>query len=225
MTRTVLQERMHIRLLSTILLISTTSVSAEVLWRGDFETGTTEQWKGAPKSDGVKIVTEPVREGKYAVRIDGTKLNNTRQLLSFARCTARTSCTASACCMLLVRVKGKSTPYRGPNAADVRRSREVGDRSFDEPAHFFLDVLDRTSDVLSETIVNDHGRSDQACNRCDTHRSGRNVHRWVQNEHVADPSAGARFALDAVDCRRRLRRRPRSQSWNASTRAMGPPIT
>jgi hypothetical protein len=45
---------------------------AEVIWRGDFETGTLEQWKGAPKSDGVKVVQEPVREGKYALRIDGT---------------------------------------------------------------------------------------------------------------------------------------------------------
>src|SRR5579863_6125060 len=44
----------------------------EVLWRGDFETGNLEQWKGAPKSDGVRVVQEPVREGKYALRIDGT---------------------------------------------------------------------------------------------------------------------------------------------------------
>jgi hypothetical protein len=45
---------------------------AEVLWRADFETGTLEQWKSAPKSDGIKIVQEPVREGKYACRIDGS---------------------------------------------------------------------------------------------------------------------------------------------------------
>jgi hypothetical protein len=45
---------------------------AEVVWRGDFETGTLEQWKGAPKSDGVKIVQAPVREGKFACRIDGS---------------------------------------------------------------------------------------------------------------------------------------------------------
>jgi hypothetical protein len=60
------------QLLSTILLVSATSVSAEVLWRGDFETGTTEQWKGAPRSDGIQVVKEPVREGKFALRIDGT---------------------------------------------------------------------------------------------------------------------------------------------------------
>jgi hypothetical protein len=52
-------------------LLSTTA-PAEVIWRGDFETGTLEQWKGAPKSDAVKVVQDPVREGKYALRIDGT---------------------------------------------------------------------------------------------------------------------------------------------------------
>ncbi len=60
------------QLLLTILLTSATDLSAEVIWRGDFETGDTSQWPGAPKSDAVKIVTEPVREGKYALRIDGT---------------------------------------------------------------------------------------------------------------------------------------------------------
>jgi hypothetical protein len=59
-------------LLLAIPLLASSPVVAEVIWRGDFETGTTEQWKGAPKSDGVKVVTEPVREGKYALRIDGT---------------------------------------------------------------------------------------------------------------------------------------------------------
>jgi hypothetical protein len=47
--------------------------SAEVLWRGDFETGNLQQWHGtATKNDAVKIVTAPVRAGKYAVQIDGT---------------------------------------------------------------------------------------------------------------------------------------------------------
>src|SRR3989442_1188012 len=54
------------------MLLPMTPIFAEVLWRGDFETGTTEQWRGAPKNDGVKVVTDPVREGKYALRIDGT---------------------------------------------------------------------------------------------------------------------------------------------------------
>ena len=66
------RERVLIGLLLMILLLSAFPVSAEVIWRGDFETGTMEQWKGAPKSDSIKIVTEPVREGKYALRIDGT---------------------------------------------------------------------------------------------------------------------------------------------------------
>ena len=54
-----------------LLFISAATVSAEVIWRGDFETGDTSQWKGAPK-DGVTVVKEPVRAGKYALRIDGT---------------------------------------------------------------------------------------------------------------------------------------------------------
>jgi hypothetical protein len=58
--------------LSATMLLSAAPVSAEVLWRGDFETGTTEQWRGAPKTDSVQVVTDPVREGKYALRIDGT---------------------------------------------------------------------------------------------------------------------------------------------------------
>lgn len=43
----------------------------EVIWRGDFETGTLNQWTGAP-TEGVRVVEEPVRAGKYAVRIDGS---------------------------------------------------------------------------------------------------------------------------------------------------------
>jgi hypothetical protein len=72
LSRAASSKRMPITLLVTMLLLSATSVCAEVIWRGDFETGTTEQWKGAPKSDSINIVTEPVREGKYALRIDGT---------------------------------------------------------------------------------------------------------------------------------------------------------
>lgn len=45
---------------------------AEVIWRADFETGKTDQWKNPPKVDAVKVVTSPVREGKFALRIDGT---------------------------------------------------------------------------------------------------------------------------------------------------------
>jgi hypothetical protein len=61
-----------IPLLVAMLLLSATTSSAEILWRGDFETGNTEQWKSTPRFDGIKVVTEPAREGKYALRIDGT---------------------------------------------------------------------------------------------------------------------------------------------------------
>lgn len=56
----------------SVILVFASQAPAEVIWRGDFETGNTGQWRGAPKSDAVKIVQDPVREGKYAVRIDGT---------------------------------------------------------------------------------------------------------------------------------------------------------
>jgi len=60
----------RVGLLLVLLFVSVTTVSAEVIWRGDFETGDTSQWKGAPK-DGVTVVKDPVRAGKYALRIDG----------------------------------------------------------------------------------------------------------------------------------------------------------
>src|SRR3954469_18985379 len=60
-------------LLTATVLFSARPIAAEIIWRGDFETGTTEQWRGtATKNDRVKVVTDPVRAGKYAVRIDGT---------------------------------------------------------------------------------------------------------------------------------------------------------
>jgi hypothetical protein len=49
------------------ILLAALPVAAEVIWRGDFETGTTKQWKGARKSDAVRIVTDPVREGEKVV--------------------------------------------------------------------------------------------------------------------------------------------------------------
>ena len=64
--------------LLALLFVSATTVSAEVIWRGDFETGDTKQWKGAPK-DGVTVVKDPVREGKYALRIDGTNAARKRK--------------------------------------------------------------------------------------------------------------------------------------------------
>src|SRR5262245_34510904 len=41
------------------LLTAVNPAAAEILWRGDFETGTTEQWRGAPRTDSVQVVTEP----------------------------------------------------------------------------------------------------------------------------------------------------------------------
>lgn len=42
---------------------------AEVLWRGDFETGDTSQWNQHEmvSPDRLRVVTDPVREGKYAL--------------------------------------------------------------------------------------------------------------------------------------------------------------
>lgn len=66
------------RVTATVMLSAAVSLpanpaTAEILWRGDFETGTTEQWQGtATKNDRVAVVTDPVRAGKYALRIDGT---------------------------------------------------------------------------------------------------------------------------------------------------------
>ena len=62
-----------LRMSIAVAVLSTSPLAAEVIWRGDFETGTVEQWGGtATKSDAVKVVSDPVRAGKYAVRIDGT---------------------------------------------------------------------------------------------------------------------------------------------------------
>src|SRR5262245_52521543 len=48
-------------------------VYAEVLFKGDFETGNLEGWAGtAVKNSAVRVVTDPVRSGKYALRIDGS---------------------------------------------------------------------------------------------------------------------------------------------------------
>jgi hypothetical protein len=56
------------------LLLFASSAFAEVIWRGDFETGTTEQWGGDPKLGSFQVVQDPVRAGKYALRIDGTNV-------------------------------------------------------------------------------------------------------------------------------------------------------
>ncbi|TXT22065.1 MAG: hypothetical protein FD138_3776, partial [Planctomycetota bacterium] len=56
-----------------MLLLPARPVAAEIIWRGDFETGNLEQWRGtAMKNSAVRVVSDPVRAGKYALRIDGT---------------------------------------------------------------------------------------------------------------------------------------------------------
>src|SRR4029450_5317695 len=65
--------QIRLSFLAATVLLSATPVSAEVIWRGDFETSNTEQWQGtATTSDSVKVVTDPVRAGKHAALIDGT---------------------------------------------------------------------------------------------------------------------------------------------------------
>src|SRR4051794_2820310 len=74
---TILRSSLHLPspalLLTATILFSAHPIAAEILWRGDFETGTTEQWRGtATRNDHVTVVTDPVRAGKYALRIDRT---------------------------------------------------------------------------------------------------------------------------------------------------------
>jgi hypothetical protein len=72
LTGTASSKRILIRLILAIPLLAVPAVSAEVMWRGDFETGTLDQWSRPPRSEQVRIVNQPVRDGKYALRIDGT---------------------------------------------------------------------------------------------------------------------------------------------------------
>ena len=62
----------HVAVLLVVAASLTGRVAvAEVLWRGDFETGNLKQWRGsAASNEAVKVVTDLVRAGKYAVRID-----------------------------------------------------------------------------------------------------------------------------------------------------------
>jgi hypothetical protein len=58
--------------LAAALLLLSTPASATVLWRGDFETGDKSQWEGAQAAspDRLRIVETPVRQGKYALRVE-----------------------------------------------------------------------------------------------------------------------------------------------------------
>jgi hypothetical protein len=74
MVSSLLTDCSRILRLSFGILSFTSAVHGEVFWRGDFETGTTAQWGGDPKVGSFTIVQEPVRAGKYALRIDGTNV-------------------------------------------------------------------------------------------------------------------------------------------------------
>ena len=50
-----------------VLMVTAAPLLADVLWRGDFETGTLEQWPGAAILMGVQVVTAPVRAGRYEI--------------------------------------------------------------------------------------------------------------------------------------------------------------
>ena len=69
----------HVAVLLVVAASLTGRVAvAEVLWRGDFETGNLKQWRGpAANNDAVKVVSDLVRAGKYAVRIDGSNAART----------------------------------------------------------------------------------------------------------------------------------------------------
>lgn len=71
MNTVVAMGRLGVGLLVMLLWLWAAPLPAEVIWRGDFETGDTSQWPGQPQA-GAKIVENPVRAGRYALQIDGT---------------------------------------------------------------------------------------------------------------------------------------------------------
>lgn len=58
--------------MSVLCMLIPMSTMGDTLFRGDFETGDLGQWVSSPKTDAIKVVTDPVREGRYALRIDGS---------------------------------------------------------------------------------------------------------------------------------------------------------
>lgn len=67
-----MKNRLLMMMLFTMLSLAVMPAAAQVIWRADFETGDTSQWRSSPKSAGFKVVQSPVREGKHALRIDGS---------------------------------------------------------------------------------------------------------------------------------------------------------
>ena len=62
---------MRLFALPVLALAFSTAASADVLWRGDYETGDLSQWAhidGRP--DRLTVVQGPVRQGKYALRVE-----------------------------------------------------------------------------------------------------------------------------------------------------------
>src|SRR5438445_4922640 len=62
---------MRLLALPVLALAFSTAASADVLWRGDYETGDLSQWAhidGRP--DRLTVVQGPVRQGKYALRVE-----------------------------------------------------------------------------------------------------------------------------------------------------------
>ena len=62
---------MRLFALPVLALAFSTAASADVLWRGDYETGDLSQWAhidGRP--DRLTVVQSPVRQGKYALRVE-----------------------------------------------------------------------------------------------------------------------------------------------------------
>ena len=62
---------MRLLALPVLALAFSTAASADVLWRGDYETGDLSQWAhidGRP--DRLTVVQSPVRQGKYALRVE-----------------------------------------------------------------------------------------------------------------------------------------------------------
>ncbi len=53
-----------------VLLLVAAPASATVVWRGDFETGTTKQWTSLLFGPHITVVGTPVRHGKFAARCE-----------------------------------------------------------------------------------------------------------------------------------------------------------
>ena len=62
---------MRLLALSALVLVVASSASANVLWRGDYETGDLSQWAHLDgRADRLTVIQDPVRQGKYALRVE-----------------------------------------------------------------------------------------------------------------------------------------------------------